>query len=62
VAYDHQDFFALDTEFYHLMVRRLEDGSEDWIADGEDASWAMNYQWVTKPQLLDQIKSQVTAP
>jgi WD40 repeat protein len=62
VAYVHQDFFALDTEFYHLMVRRLEDGSEDWIADGEDASWAMNYQWVTKPQLLDQIKSQVTAP
>jgi hypothetical protein len=59
-AYVHQDFFALDTEFYHLMVRRLEDGSEDWIEDGEDASWAMNYQWVTNPQLLEQVASEAT--
>jgi Tol biopolymer transport system component len=57
VAYVHQDFFALDTEFYHPMVRRLEDGSENWIADGEDASWAMNYQWVQNPRLLEQVKS-----
>lgn len=56
VAYVHQDFFALDVEFYHLMVRRLEDGSEDWVADGEDAA-AWWCQWVSNPKLLSLVSS-----
>jgi hypothetical protein len=59
VAYVHQEFFALDVEFYHLMVRRLEDGSEDWIANG--VSCCINYEWVTSPQLLEQVKSEATS-
>lgn len=51
VAYVHQDYFALDVEFYHLMVRRLEDGDEDWVADGADAA-AWWCQWVSNPSLL----------
>jgi hypothetical protein len=46
VAYVPQDSFALDIEFYHLMVRRLEHGSEDWLADG--VSCCINYQWVSE--------------
>jgi hypothetical protein len=52
VCYVHQDFFALDTEFFHLIVRRLEDGQEDWVANGEDATAGQNYQWVENRQLL----------
>ncbi len=58
VAYVHQDFAALDTEFYHLMVRRLEDGSEDWVADGEDAGAGYNYQWVENRQLVEWVESE----
>lgn len=54
VAYVHADFFALDVEFYHLMVRRLEDGAEDWVADGVEC--CISYQWVTNPALLKQAK------
>ena len=61
VAYVHQDFFALDVEFYHLMVRRLEDSSEVWVVDGEDAGAGYNYQWVTNPQLLEQVESGATS-
>jgi Tol biopolymer transport system component len=60
VAYVHQDAAALDTEFYHLMARRLEDGSEAWVANGEDAGAGYNYQWVTNPQLITYIESGVT--
>jgi Tol biopolymer transport system component len=56
VAYVHQDFFAFDVEFYHLMVRRLQDGSETWFVDGEDAGAGYNYQWVINPQLLKQVE------
>jgi WD40 repeat protein len=55
VAYVHQDFFALDVEFYHLMVRRLDDGSEDWVANG--VSCCINYEWVKNPELLKQLKT-----
>lgn len=58
VAYVHEDFFALDVEFYHLMVRRLEDGSEEWMANGVGAG--DNFQWVENPQLLKQVKSEAT--
>jgi hypothetical protein len=50
VAYVHQDFFALDVEFYHLMVRRLEDNSETRVADG--VACCIGYQWVRNPELL----------
>jgi hypothetical protein len=56
VAYVHQDFFALDTEFYHLMVRRLEDNAEDWVANGVHC--CVNYQWVANPQLLERVESE----
>jgi Tol biopolymer transport system component len=57
VVYVHQDSFALDTEFYHLMVRRLEDNSETSVADGEDAGAGYNYQWVINKELVAQIES-----
>jgi WD40-like Beta Propeller Repeat len=50
VAYVHEDFLALDVEFYHLMVRRLADGDEDWVADG--IACCIEYQWVENPELL----------
>jgi hypothetical protein len=62
VAYVHQGFAALDTEFYHLMVRRLEDGSEDWVADGEDAGVGYNYQWVENRQLINWVESEIHSP
>lgn len=58
VAYVHQDSISLDTEFYHLMTRRLADGSEAWIANGEDAGAGYNYQWVANPELLKYVESQ----
>lgn len=57
VAYVHEDFFALDTEFYHLVVRRLEDNSEDRVADGEDANCCAGYQWVVNKELLAEVQS-----
>jgi|HubBroStandDraft_6_1064221.scaffolds.fasta_scaffold31944_6 hypothetical protein len=58
VTYVHQDFVAVGTEFYHLLVRRLGDNSEDWVADGADAGAGYNYQWVVNKQLLEQVKSE----
>ena len=58
VAYVHKDFFALDTEFYHLMVRRMEDNSEDAVADG--VLCCVEYQWVANPQLLKLAESWAT--
>jgi Tol biopolymer transport system component len=55
VAYVHQDFFALDVEFYHLMVRRLEDNSETWVADG--VACCIGYQWVRSPALLKRAEA-----
>jgi len=54
VAYIHQDFFALDVEFYHLMVRRLADGEEDSMGG---AGSGYNYQWVQNPQLIKWVES-----
>lgn len=50
VAYVHQDFFSLDTEFYHLFVRRLRDNAEEWVANGDDAT-GTNYQWILNKQI-----------
>ena len=59
VAYVHQDFFALDVEFYHLMVRRLEDNSETWVADG--VACCIGYQWVRNPELLKRAEAAAKA-
>jgi hypothetical protein len=47
---------SLDVETYRLRVRRLEDHSEDWVANG--VSCCINYDWVTNPQPLERIESQ----
>ncbi len=39
---------TVDVETYRLRVRRLEDNSEDWVADGLPLA---NYQWVTNAEL-----------
>jgi Tol biopolymer transport system component len=59
VAYVHQDFLALDVEFYHLMVRRLEDNSETWVADG--VACCIGYQWVRSPELLKRAEAAAKA-
>lgn len=55
VAYVQQDFFSLDVEFYHLMVRRLEDKSETRVADG--VACCIGYQWVRNPELLKRAEA-----
>jgi Tol biopolymer transport system component len=52
VAYVHEDFLAVDVEFYHLRIRRLEDGSEESVAHGGPVGAGDQFQWVTNPQLL----------
>jgi WD40-like Beta Propeller Repeat len=59
VAYVHQDFLSLDVEFYHLMVRRLEDNSETRVADGVACS--IGYQWVRSPDLLRRAEAAAKA-
>jgi hypothetical protein len=53
VAYVALARFAID-DVYELRVRRLEDNSECWVAAGQIAD---DFQWVTNPQLLQQVKS-----
>jgi hypothetical protein len=43
----------LDVETYRLRVRRLDDNSEDWVANG--VSCCINYQWVANPELLKRV-------
>lgn len=43
----------LDAEMYRLRVRRLEDNSEDWVAEGQLGE---SFQWVTSPELLKQLQ------
>jgi Tol biopolymer transport system component len=54
VAYVASVPFAID-DFYRLRVRRLEDNSDDWVAEGQIAD---DYQWVVSPQLVKQAGSQ----
>jgi hypothetical protein len=49
--------FAID-DFYRLRVRRLEDNSDDWLAEGQIAG---DFQWVTNSKLLEQVKSKATS-
>lgn len=59
VAYVQQDFISLDVEFYHLMVRRLEDKSETRVADG--VACCIGYQWVRNPELLKRAEAAAKA-
>jgi hypothetical protein len=61
VAYVVEEgFLFMDVETYRLRVRRLQDNSDDWIANS-DLGCCENLQWVTKPQLFEQIRSEVTS-
>lgn len=50
--------FSLDVESYWLRVRRLGDGSEDKLVGSGGGS---SYQWVTNPQLLEQVREANTS-
>jgi len=50
---------SLDVETYRLRVRRLQDNSEDWVANG--VSCCINYQWVANPQLLKRVELGATS-
>jgi Tol biopolymer transport system component len=54
VAYVALVPFAID-DFYRLRVRRLEDNSDDWVAEGQIAG---EYQWLISPRLVKQAGSQ----
>src|SRR5271156_7068730 len=53
VAYVSLVVFAID-DFYQLRARRLVDGSEARIAEGQIAG---NFQWVVSPELLRQVEA-----
>jgi Tol biopolymer transport system component len=54
VAYVSSVPFAID-DVYRLHVRRLEDNSDDWVAEGQIVG---DYQWLISPQLVRQAASQ----
>jgi hypothetical protein len=54
VAYVRFARFAID-DVSELRVRRLEDNSKDWVAEGQIPGG--NFQWVTSPELLKQIET-----
>jgi hypothetical protein len=45
---------ALDVENYRLRVRRLSDGSDEWVANSGGGS---QYQWLANPKLLQKAQS-----
>ena len=51
---------TLDIELVRLRVRRLADGSEDWVAK-DSAAYLPSYQWVTNPQLIQGVESGTTS-
>jgi WD40 repeat protein len=51
---------TLDIELVRLRVRRLADGSEDWVAQ-DSAAYLPSYQWVTSPQLIQEVESGATS-
>jgi dipeptidyl aminopeptidase/acylaminoacyl peptidase len=53
VAYVALARFAID-DVYELRVRRLEDNSEDRVAEGQISG---NFQWVMSPELLRQVEA-----
>ncbi|MGB8523619.1 MAG: hypothetical protein WCD43_11685 [Candidatus Acidiferrales bacterium] len=48
-------FLPWEAENYRLRVRRLEDSSEDWVADG--ISGGSSFQWVANKDLLKNTES-----
>jgi hypothetical protein len=50
VAYIHEDLISL-LGYSRVMVRRLADGSEEWVAQGVDAG-DQGYQWIQTPSLI----------
>jgi Tol biopolymer transport system component len=54
VAYVASVPFAID-DFYRLRILRLEDNSDDWVAEGQISG---GYQWLISPQLVSQAGSQ----
>jgi hypothetical protein len=49
VAYIHEDLISI-LGYSRVMVRRLADGSEDWVAQGVGAG--DSFQWVQNPELV----------
>lgn len=45
----------MDVEPVRLRVRRLADGSEDWVAQ-DSAAYLPNYQWVTNKDLVNTVQ------
>ncbi len=60
VAYTVETGGFLSLETYKLNVRRLGDGSEDWVDDG-DLGCCESLQWITNKALLSQIESNGTS-
>ncbi|MGH9699923.1 MAG: TolB family protein [Candidatus Acidiferrales bacterium] len=57
VAYVVEEgFLFMDVETYRLRVRRIEDNSDDWVAN-EDIGCCYNLQWVTNKALIARIES-----
>ena len=57
VAYVVEIGGLVSLEAYKLYVRRLEDGSEDWVEDA-DLGCCGNLQWVTNKTLIARIESE----
>jgi WD40 repeat protein len=55
VAYIHENLVSF-LGYSRVMVRRLADGSEEWVAQGVDAG-DDGYQWVENPQLIKWVES-----
>jgi Tol biopolymer transport system component len=49
--------YTVEIGGYKLYVRRLEDGSEDWV-DDSDLGCCESLQWITNKALLSQIESE----
>lgn len=57
VAYVVEEgFLFIDVETYRLRVRRLQDNSDDWIANS-DLGYDENLQWVANKALIAEIES-----
>jgi WD40 repeat protein len=57
VAYVIEIGGLVSLESYKLEVRRLEDGSEDWVEDA-DLGCCESLQWITNRALLSQLRSE----
>lgn len=57
VAYVVEEGGLVSLEAYRLKVRRLQDNSEDWVAD-DAVDCCANIQWVTKKALVSRIESE----